>query len=345
MRIGNRQIGPGSPCYVIAEIGNNHNGDPQRAADLMRAFAAAGADAVKFQTFAPEDLVSPRVSTSRYPGWDVGGGFERWVDFLQTLVLPEAAYPGLIALARELKVDFISTATSVKAAQFLADLHVDALKVASMDANNLPLLRAIAAHGLPVIVSTGMATVAEIAESVSCFSPGQIALLHCVSTYPLAYHEANLRNVTMLREQFQVPIGFSDHSLGAELPLAALGLGAAILEKHVTFDRACPQKAEHHFAMLPDEFADMVASIRRVELAMGTVERTLSSQELASRVEYRRSWFFTRDMQAGEVVHEQDVKCLRPATSVAPRDIDRVLGRSTRRAIQAYDAFSLDDLG
>lgn len=343
MNIAGRPIGSGR-CFLIAEIGNNHNGRAETAAAMMRAFAAAGADAVKFQTFEPEDLVSPLVPASRYPAWDVGGRYERWVDFLRTLVLPRESYPALVALARELGVAFLSTATSVESAEFLAQVGADGIKVASMDVDNLPLLRAIGTTALPVIISTGMSTVAEIEEAAGCFDRQRLAVLHCVSNYPLDHEDANLRNIPALASRLGLPVGFSDHSVGHELPLAAVALGAAVVEKHVTFDRACHDKAEHHFSMTPPEFTQMVNAIRAVETALGTPERDLGAAEQGSRGEYRRSLFVARDIAAGERIEAADVRCVRPASSVPPRYRDRVEGARARRPLAAYTPFALEDL-
>lgn len=343
MRIGRHQIGD-RRTFVIAEIGNNHNGSPAQAESLMRAFAAAGADAVKFQTFEPEDLVSPLVLSNRYPGWDVAAQYDRWVDFLQTLVLPRESYPHLIAVARDLGVAFMSTATSPETASFLADQGVDGIKVASMDIDNLPLLHHIGALGLPVVVSTGMATIDEIRECARCFDPANLAVLHCVSNYPLEHEDANLRNIMTLRAALDVPVGFSDHSLGRDLPVAAVAMGACIIEKHVTFDRASPQKAEHHFSMTPDEFADMLKALRGVEKALGLSDRVLGAGEQRSRLEYRRSLFVTRDIGAGDRIAPEDVSCVRPGTSVPPRFRDRVEGARALRPIAAYTPFTLEDI-
>jgi N,N'-diacetyllegionaminate synthase len=344
VKIGTREIGDGHPCYIIAEIGNNHNGDPDQAIALMRVFTEAGADAVKFQTFRGADIVGPHVPADRYAGWDVGAEFERWVDFLDTLVLPREVYPDLLEVARELGVDFISTATTAESAEFLRTAGVDAIKIASMDLDNLSLIRAVAALGIPAIVSTGMGTIEEIEECVAQFGRAEVALLHCVSNYPLGYEDANLRNIPMLRERFGGPVGFSDHSLGHELDVAAVALGASIIEKHVTFDRSSPVKAEHHFAAMPDEFEALVGAIRGIESALGTAERSVGEAELRSRQEFRRSIFLARDVEPRELIRAEDLRCIRPATSVAPRDMDRVVGARARRRIAAYEPFVLADL-
>lgn len=329
---------------LIAEIGNNHGAKLVTAKRMIRAAAAAGADAVKFQTFRAEDIAAPTVPADAYKGWKPGKQYTRWVDFLRTWEMPEAWYPELITLTRRLGMRFISTPTSPSTASFLDRQKVDAIKLASMDVTNIPLLRVVAKTGLPTILSTGMATIAEITAAVRVLGRRRLTLLHCVADYPLALSDASLRTIPYLRDRFRVPAGFSDHSLDIRLPALAVACGATVVEKHFTLSRRTKARAEHHFSMEPREFAAMAKLVRETEIALGRYGKVLSAGEQKNRCAYRRSIFFTRDMQAGETVRQQDVVCLRPATSLPPAEIDRVIGRQLRRSIKAYHPFSGRDL-
>lgn len=245
--IGNKTIGNGNPCYIVSEIGNNHDTNIETAKALIKASYEAGADAVKFQTFKSLDIVNPNMPANAYPGWDVSDRFEYWYQFVNTLAMPYEWYDELIAYTRKLGLAFISTPASIEAAHFLADKKIDALKIASMDLNNTPFLREVDHMGLPVILSTGMSMTEEIQEAVSVFKKSPLILLHCVSNYPLGYEDANLLNIPMLKDAFSLPVGFSNHALGYDLDITAVALGACVIEKHFTFERSNPNIAEHHF--------------------------------------------------------------------------------------------------
>lgn len=345
IEIHSRQIGPGHPCYVISEIGNNHGGSFDTAVRMIEESARAGVDAVKFQTFRGEDVVSPRVKSDQYPGWDVADKFEYWVDFIDSLVLPWERYPELIRLARELAVHFVSTPLSTEAASFLADIGADALKIASMDVTHHPLLEHVATLGLPVIMSTGMATLAEIEEAVDILQDVPLVLLHCVSEYPLRLEDARMHNLVRLQRHFGRPVGFSDHSLGYSLDVAAVALGACVLEKHFTLDRNTPAKAEHHFSTEPAEMLELVRAIREVELALGEDGSRGDGVDRQRASSYRRSLQLVRDMKPGEVVVESDLVALRPGEGLDPRNLRRVVGRPLSRACAAYTPLQWEDLG
>ena len=342
--IGNKTIGVGNPCYVISEIGNNHDTNIETAKALIKASYEAGADAVKFQTFKALDIVNPNVPANAYPGWDVSDKFEYWHQFVDTIAMPYQWYDELIAYTRELGLAFISTPASVEAAHFLAQKQIDALKVSSMDLNNIPFLREVDNIGLPVILSTGMSTIEEIKETVPVFRKSPLILLHCVSNYPLKHKDANLRNIQMLENVFSLPVGFSNHALGYELDITAVALGACVIEKHFTFDRLNPNIAEHHFSMKPDEMKEMVDKIRAIEESLGTHERIMTEDELHNRSLSRRSVTVRKDMQSGEKIIEQDLIVVRPGTGIEPKYINTVVGKKVTRAMKAFELLSWEDL-
>lgn len=344
LTIGGREIGPGRPCYLVAEIGNNHNGSVEAAKALIRAARDAGAGAVKFQTFRASDIVSPHVPADAYPGWNVADQFDRWIDFVETLELPYEAYDELLHEARALGLEFISTPASFKALDFLVEKRIDAIKIASMDVNNLPFLKRVGETKLPVILSTGMSTLDEIAEAVDCLDQSRLAILHCVSSYPLKYEDANLRNIVTLQERFPLPVGFSNHALGHDLDIAAVACGAALIEKHFTLDRRNPKPAEHHFSMEPDEFREMVERVRMIERALGARTRTLGAEELQNRALARRSIAVNRDVAVGAVLTAQDLVLIRPGTGIEPKHLAGVVGKQLTRSVKAFEPLAWTDL-
>ncbi|MDP3703815.1 MAG: N-acetylneuraminate synthase family protein [Candidatus Omnitrophota bacterium] len=343
-QIRDKQVGAGHPCYLIAEIGNNHHGSPDAAKALIQAAADAGADAVKFQTFKAEDIVSHELPANAFPGFDVSDRFEKWIDYVRTTELAYEAYDDLIREAHAQGVAFLSTPASVEALQLLVDKQADAIKIASMDLNNLPFLRRVAQTGRPVILSTGMSTLEEIREAVQALGRLPLALLHCVSTYPLQYENANLLNISTLQDTFAVPVGFSNHALGYDLDIAAVVLGARLIEKHFTLNRKHPEMAEHHFSMEPDEFADLVSRVRTMERALGSRSRTLTPEEQRNRSLARRSVTVTRDLQAKDVLTAKDLVLLRPGTGIEPKHLNDVIGKRLGRTLKAFQPLAWDDL-
>ncbi len=342
--IGNKIIGEGSPCYIISEIGNNHEANIETAKALIKASSEAGVDAVKFQTFKSLDIVNPNLPANTYPGWNVSNRFKYWYQFVDTLAMPYEWYDELITYTRQLGLGFISTPASMEAAHFLAEKKIDALKIASMDLNNTPFLKEVDSLGLPVILSTGMSTIDEIKEAVSVFKKAPLVLLHCVSNYPLRYEDANLLNIPMLKSTFSFPVGFSNHALGYDLDITAVALGACVVEKHFTFDRFNPNIAEHHFSMQPDEMKEMLEKIRLIEKALGGYERKMTQAELQTRDLSRRSITLKRDLRAGEKIAEHDLMVVRPGTGIAPKYINDVIGKKVERDMKAFELIHWENL-
>ncbi|HPN30394.1 MAG TPA: N-acetylneuraminate synthase family protein [bacterium] len=330
--------------YIIAEIGNNHNVDLNTASKMINIAADCKANAVKFQTFKAEDIVSPFVKADEYNGWDVSDKYEYWIDYLRTWELPLEWYDELIELTHSLGLDFISTPTSIETAEFLYSKKIDAIKIASMDVTNIPLIERISQMDIPVIMSVGMADEDEIDEAVSLFDKSKLSLLHCVSDYPLDINNAQLNTIKFLEKKYRVPVGFSDHSLDVELDVYAVCAGAKIIEKHFTLDRKNHVKAEHHFSLEPEEFKSMVSRIRSVEKILGEEKKVISENEKINRDKFRRSIFFKRNMSAGEIITEKDILWIRPATSVKPKYKKNIIGKKLKKNINAYTAFNLEDL-
>ena len=343
--LGERAVGPGAPCLVIAEIGSNHDGSLERALALVDAAVDAGADAVKFQSFRAATLVA-----RRWPA--AGGGWKPTEAYpvLERLELPVEWHALLRDRARARGALFLSTAFDEERASFLAALGVPAMKVASGDLTHLPLLRAIGGFGRPILLSTGLATPEEIDAALAAIeegagAPGRrppIVLLHCVSLYPLRPGDANLRAVPALAARFGCPVGWSDHSPGHTLALGAVALGAVVVEKHFTDDRRRPGP-DHGFAMEPAEFRAMVGAIRELEAALGDGEKRPRPDEEAERRWARRSLHAARALPAGTVLGVRDLKVVRPALGLPPAALPSVLGRRLTRALEVDEALGAED--
>lgn len=333
--IGHRQIGANLPVYIIAEMSANHNQDFDQAVEIIKATKKAGADAIKLQTYTPDTLTIQ----SNASEFQIGGGTPWDGNTLYNLYaeayMPWEWQPKLKKLADDLGIDLFSTPYDKTAVDFLEKMGVPAYKVASFEIVDIPLIGYIASKGKPVIMSTGMATLAEIDEAVCAArkaGASQIALLKCTSAYPALPEEMNLRTIPHLAEKFGLPVGLSDHSLGIAVPVAAVALGACIVEKHFTLARSIPSP-DSAFSLEPQEFKTMVEAIRTTEKALGEVRYEVSEQEAKSRV-FRRSLFVVKDMKAGEVFTEENVRSIRPGHGLHPRYLKDALRRRAVRDIR-----------
>lgn len=332
--INGRSIGPGRPVYVIAEMSANHNQDFAQAVALVEAAAGAGADAIKLQTYTADTLTLDE----RTPVFQIGQG-TLWTgrnlhDLYGEAFTPWEWQPKLKEIANRLGLDCFSTPFDFSAVDFLEAMDVPVHKIASFEIVDLPLIRRVARTGKPVIMSTGMSSVAEIDEAVRAFREAggtQLALLKCTSAYPSLPADMNLRTIPHLSEAFQVPGGLSDHTLGIAVPVAAVALGACIVEKHFTLSRATPGP-DSAFSLEPHEFKSMVEAVRTAEQALGRVSYELLPNEKASRV-FRRSLFVVADMRAGEAFTEKNVRSIRPGHGLEPKHLETVLGRRAATAI------------
>lgn len=345
IRIGDRWVGPGHPCFIIAEAGVNHNGDLDLARRLVDAAAAAGADAVKFQTFRAERVVSRGAPKAEYQKATTSPD-ESQLEMLRRLELSPEAHRELAGYARERGILFLSTPHDQESIDLLADLGVPAFKVGSGDLTNLPYLRHLARKGRPILLSTGMATLGEVEEALAViFAEGnrEVVLLHAVSSYPAPPEDCNLRAMGTLAAAFRVPVGFSDHTLGLEVALAAVALGACVIEKHLTLDRSLPGP-DHKASLEPEEFRAMVEGIRRVERALGDGVKRPAPSEENTRVVARKSLVAATEIPPGTRIRPEMVAVKRPGTGLPPRCLDAILGRETRRGIPADQPITWEDL-
>jgi pseudaminic acid synthase len=343
LNIGGRLCGAGQPTFVIAELSANHHQNLDEAVALVRAAKKAGADAVKLQTYTADTLT---IRSDR-PEFRVGGG-TLWDgrtlhDLYQEAFTPWDWQPRLKAVADELGLLLFSTPFDPTAVDFLETLNVPAHKVASFEIVDLPLIDRIARTGKPLIMSTGMATLAEIADAVATARAAgatQIALLKCTSAYPAAPEEMNLRTIPHLAQAFNIPAGLSDHTLGIAVPVAAVALGATIVEKHLTQSRSVPGP-DSAFSLEPHEFQQMVEAIRTTEQALGGVTYGLSVKEKASRV-FRRSLYVVAPVRAGQTFTSSNVRSIRPSLGLPPKHLLEVVGRHAARDIAAGTPLAWD---
>lgn len=345
MKIGRRLIGPGQSCYIVAEMSANHGQNFDQAVQIIRAAKEAGADAIKLQTYTPDTItINCHTEPFRIKGTMWEG--RNLYDLYGEAFTPWEWQPKLKQVADELALDCFSTPFDFTAVDFLEKMDVPAHKIASFELVDLSLIRRVACTGKPVIMSTGMASLTEIDEAVRAFRDGggrQLALLKCTSAYPAPPEEMNLRTIPHLAEAFGVPVGLSDHTLGITVPVAAVALGACVIEKHFTLSRAAvgPDAA---FSLEPSEFKAMVEAVRTVEKALGRVSYEVSEKEKASRV-FRRSLFVVEDMKAGEVFTEQNVRSIRPGYGLHTRHLPEVLERKAAQDIKRGTPLGWEHVG
>lgn len=333
--IRKNRIGTGCPTYIIAELSANHNHDYEQALALIRAAKDAGADAVKIQTYTP-DTMTIRCDNEYFR---IGKGTiwegKNLYDLYGEANTPWEWHVGLKKYANKLGLDFFSTPFDASSVDFLEELQVPAYKIASFEIIDTPLIQRIARTGKPVIMSTGMASVAEIDEAVRAIRDegnSAIALLKCTSAYPALPEEMNLRTIPHMAELFEVPVGISDHTLGISTPVAAVSLGACIVEKHFTLSRDTPGP-DNAFSLEPLEFSSMVQAIRNAEKALGKVNYAVSENEAASR-NFRRSLFIVSDMKKGDVFTEENLRSIRPGYGLPPKYFPLVLGKRTKKNLK-----------
>jgi pseudaminic acid synthase len=335
MIIHNRVIALGLPAYVIAELSANHNGSYEQAVALVQAAKNAGADAVKLQTYTADTLT---IQSSR-EYFRIGGG-TLWDgrtlhELYQEAHMPWEWQPRLKQVADDLGITLFSSPFDSSAVDFLEAMDVPAYKIASPEIVDLPFIERVAQTGKPLIISTGMATLAEIDEALQMARAAgatQISLLHCISAYPAPPEEMNLRTIPHLAQAFGVPVGLSDHTRGIAAPVAAVALGACLIEKHLTLSRSV-SSPDSKFSLEPHEFKDMVSAVRAAEQALGKISYEPGKHEESSRV-FRRSLFVVADMQAGEAFTEDNVRSIRPAHGLSPKYLHQVIGRHAAKHIE-----------
>ncbi len=341
--LGGRMVGDGHPCYVIAEAGANHNRDLDTALRLVDVAVRAGADAVKFQTYTGKDLYSTKTPRFDYLG-ELGA--QPAHELLESLALPRAWQAQLARHARDQGIEFLSSPFDRAAVDELDAIGVPAFKVASFEIVDLGLVGYIGSKGRPVILSTGMATNEEIQEAVDAARAGgarDICLLQCASLYPAPPRIMNLRAIPAMKATFGVPVGLSDHTLGSHVATAAVAIGANLVEKHFTLDRAQPGP-DHPFAVEPDELVELVRQIRDVESALGDGLKSgpsdLEAQEMYTKA--RRSVVAARDIPRGTVITAEMLTVKRPGHGVPPRQLDELVGRTAARDIEEDEVITWD---
>ena len=342
-----RQAPPSDPAavFIIAEAGVNHNGDLERAAELVRAAKRAGADAVKFQTFTAEKLVSRKAAKAPYQE-KTAPGAEDQLALIRPLQLSEADHRELQKVAREEGIVFLSTPFDEDAADLLEKLDIPIFKLPSGEITNKRLLRHVARKGRPMILSTGLSTLEEVARAVGwirAVSQAPLTLLHCVTEYPAPPEQSNLRSLETMRRAFGLPVGWSDHTPGVETAIAAAALGAAVVEKHLTLDRTLPGP-DHKASLEPGDFAAMVRGIRLTTAALGDGIKRPAPCEEPNRAAARRSLVAARALEAGHVLSEDDLQVKRPGSGIAPFQAEEILGRKLKRAVSEDEVLTCEAL-
>ena len=341
--IGSRQIAPGQPVYIVAELSANHNHDLRIAIDLIGAARDAGADAVKLQTYTPDTITIRSDSEPfRIRGGTLWDGRTLY-DLYGEAFTPWEWHAELQQKAIAAGMDFFSSPFDSTAVDFLERLNVPAYKVASPELVDIPLIQKAARTGKPLIMSTGMASCEEIEEALRAARAAgarEVALLKCTSAYPSPPAEMNLKMIPMLAEKFKVPIGLSDHSMSLAVPVAAVALGACILEKHLTLSRSM-KGPDSEFSLEPEEFKAMVQAVRTAEQSLGRAEFKIGEKEQASRA-FRRSLFVVENVRQGEIFTERNVRSIRPANGLPTRHWQEILGRRCTRDVTAGTPLSWD---
>lgn len=331
-------------CFIIAEAGVNHNGDINIAKKLVDKAKEAGVDAIKFQTFRAENLVTKEAPKAEYQKETTGDGSQ--FEMLKKLALSLEDHIILKKYCEEKGIMFISTPFDYESVDLLEKTDVSLYKVSSGDLTNLPLLSYIANKNKPIILSTGMANLGEVEEAVETISKAgndRIILLHCTSNYPTAYEDVNLRAMLTMKEAFKLPVGYSDHTIGIEIPIAAVALGAKVIEKHFTLDRNM-KGPDHRASIEPDELKIMVRSIRNIELAMGDgIKRCNKSEENIRKVA-RKSIVAGRDISKDEVITINNISFKRPEFGLKPKYVDLVVGKKARRNIKVNEFITFNDV-
>ncbi|OFV91962.1 MAG: hypothetical protein A3H95_15990 [Acidobacteria bacterium RIFCSPLOWO2_02_FULL_64_15] len=334
--LGGAVVGTGRPCFVIAEAGVNHNGRKELALALVEAAHKADADAIKFQTFSADRVAIRAAERAPYQKTSTGSG-ESQIEMLRALELPRDAYMEIVAACRDLGLVFLSSPAGPDDVDFLEGLGVAAHKIPSCYIVELDLLSYVARTRKPILVSTGMATLAEVDQAVRTIRQGgneQLVLLQCTTNYPSRVEDANLRVLPVLRDTFDVHVGYSDHTETPACCVAAVALGAVVIEKHLTLDKALPGP-DHQASADPDEFRHLVDLIRQAEVALGTGRKEPSPAEVTNRSYMRRSIVSRAPITAGAVLTSDVLTFKRPGTGISPARLDEVIGARAKVAMDS----------
>lgn len=341
VRIKNRIIGDGHPCFIVAEIGCNHDGKLKQAKEMIDAAVDAGCDAVKFQSFSANKLFN------EYFDYAKKGVRKDWIKFLKSLELKKEWHKLLKDYCERKGIIFLSSVCDEEKADWLERLSVPAFKVPSYELIHLPLLKYIAQKKKPVILSSGIGVEKEIEEAIrTIYKEGnkEVVLMHCVSAYPCRSEDLNLKTIPYYKKRFGVPVGLSDHSLGILSSLAGVAMGANIVEKHITPNKKLPNP-DHHFALDFKEMKEWVSGIREVEKSLGKIKRTPAQGE-KDQVLWRRALWAKKDIEKGERIKNDSLMIVRPSPkgTLAPKTIYNVLGKKAKKKIRKGEAITLDKL-
>lgn len=334
---------------IIAEAGVNHNGDFEIAKKLVDAAADAGADYVKFQTFKANKLVSETAKQADYQIANLGYGESTQYQMLKKLEMPDEWHVELKRYASKKGIGFLSTGFDEESIDFLNELGMDLLKIPSGEVTNMPYLKHVASKGKPIVLSTGMANLSEISAAIDVLSDNginrnDITVLHCNTEYPTPLHDVNLLAMLDIKEKFNTKIGFSDHTLGIEVPIGAVALGAKLIEKHFTLDRSMPGP-DHRASLEPKELKAMINAIRNIEAAIsGTGIKEPSNSEIKNIVAARRSIHLNKPLQKGHILSESDLIMKRPGDGISPMNMTSVIGRKLRKDLPSDHKLDSTDI-
>lgn len=332
---------------LIAEAGVNHNGDIGLARKLVDNAKMAGADIIKFQTFRPDRLVIHNTRLASYQKSNTSNYSDQY-QMLSKLSLTEEEFLELSLYCGEVGIEFLSTPFDLESIDFLSQLQVKRFKIPSGEITNFPYLRKIGSYKKPLIISTGMATISEIEDALSVITlagtlKSQITLLHCTTEYPAPLDHINLKFMKTLRKKFGIEVGYSDHSLGIEVAIAAVTLGATVLEKHFTLDKSM-NGPDHKASLTPEELSLMISSIRNIERALGSQEKKIGKVELDNATVIRKSIVASCDIKKGDILTEENLSTKRPGTGISPMRWEQVLGTSAKRDFITDDLIEIQAL-
>jgi N,N'-diacetyllegionaminate synthase len=340
-KIGNKIIDSFSPTYIIAEVGVNHNGEVLLAKKLIDVAADSGADAVKFQTFKSEKLVSKNAVKAEYQVENTKSQ-ESQLEMLKKLELRFEDFRELKEYCDEKGIEFLSTPFDDESAAFLHEIGVHAYKIGSGDLTNLPFLEKLSQYNIPILLSTGMANLGEIEEALAVMKENEVCVLHCTSNYPAPYDEVNLNAVRTIQNAFGRIVGYSDHTEGNTISFAAVAVGAKVIEKHFTLDRDLPGP-DHKASIMPHELKELVDGIRSIEASMGDGIKRCMPSEINTKEVARKSLVAANDLVEGDVISENQIVIKRPGTGIEPKYMPRLIGKKIKRNISADQTLTWDD--
>jgi len=343
IKIGLKSISYQSPVFIIVDAGVNHNGDLNLAKKLIDVAVEAKVDAVKFQTFDFKTLITKTAKRAKYQEKNIGGK-ETQYEMLKRLMLKREYHPILKKYTESKKLIFLSTPFSIDDADYLCGLGIPAFKVGSTDTNNIPYLEHIAKRGLPIILSTGMSDLEEVEASVKAIREkgnDKIIVLHCTTNYPTKMEEVNLRAMDTIKKKLGVLVGYSDHTKGIEVPIAAVARGARIIEKHFTLDKNM-EGPDHKASLEPEELKQMVQAIRNIERALGSGKKVPTASEIETIPSIRKSVVAKIDISKNTIITEEMLDLKRPGTGILPKELNKIIGRKAKKNIKQDELINWD---